>query len=235
MAQDDDHSKTQYPYRRPRDAATLLIVRKSRKGAEVLLGQRSAKHVFFPNHYVFPGGGVDRADGFARAATPLRDHVASGLEQAANPHRARAIALAAIRETFEETGLIIGETAPNLVKRAPRNEWSAFYETGMAPSLDGLAFVLRAVTPPGRPRRFDARFLAVDAERVTGDMSEGTGELLKLHWFTIEEAAKLKIRDITVRAIREVESRLALGRLDHPDHPIPWLKTIHGARVEGAH
>jgi hypothetical protein len=70
---------------------------------------------------------------------------------------------------------------------------------------------------------------------MTGDMSEGTGELLKLHWFTIEEAAKLKIRDITVRAIREVESRLALGRLDHPDHPIPWLKTIHGARVEGAH
>ncbi|MBL4720351.1 MAG: NUDIX hydrolase, partial [Alphaproteobacteria bacterium] len=71
MPADNTPSETKHPYRRPRDAATLLIVRNSRKGPEVLLGERSADHVFFPNHYVFPGGGVDRADGFARAATPL--------------------------------------------------------------------------------------------------------------------------------------------------------------------
>jgi len=235
MPPDDSLPDKKHPYRRPRDAATLLIVRQSRKGAEVLLGERSSSHVFFPNHYVFPGGGVDRADGFARAATPLRDHVAASLEQAASPHRARAIAMAAIRETFEETGLIIGQPAPALLKGAPRNEWSAFYDTGVAPALDGLAFVLRAVTPPGRPRRFDARFLAIDAERVTGDMTDGTGELMKIHWFTLEEAAKLKIRSVTIRAIHEVESRLARGRLDDPDHPIPWFKTVHGGRVEGAY
>jgi len=96
---------------RPRDAATLLIVRKSRRGAEILLGERSAKHAFFANHYVFPGGKVDRSDGYAPAATPLRGHVADCLERAATPHRARAIAMAAIRETFEETGLIVGEAA----------------------------------------------------------------------------------------------------------------------------
>ena len=219
---------------RPRDAATLLIVRKSRRGAEILLGERSAKHAFFANHYVFPGGKVDRSDGYAPAATPLRGHVADCLERAATPHRARAIAMAAIRETFEETGLIVGEAAPHLAARAPR-DWAAFYATGRAPALDGLIYVLHAITPPGRPRRFNARFFAIDADRVHGGTTDGTGELLKIRWFTIDEAAKLKIPAITVRALEQVESRLARGKLDDPGHPIPWSRTVHGKRITGAY
>jgi 8-oxo-dGTP pyrophosphatase MutT (NUDIX family) len=232
-ATDYDHEK-RHPNMRPRDAATLLIVRNSRRGPEILLGERSSKHAFFPNHFVFPGGGVDRSDGYARAATPLRDRVAACLEEAATPHRARAIAMAAIRETFEETGLIAGQPDPSPAAAAPKG-WAAFYETGMAPALDGLAFVMHAVTPPGRPRRFNARFFAIDAERISGDMTDGTGELLKIHWFTLDEAVKLKIPAITVRALDVIEARLSRGKLTDPNHPIPWSKTVRGKRVMGAY
>ncbi len=132
--QNNPGPEIRHPNMRPRDAATLLIVRKSRRGIEILLGERSAKHAFFANHYVFPGGRVERSDGYARAATPLRDHVAADLERTATPRRARAIAMAAIRETFEETGLIAGEAAPELAAPAPK-DWAAFYATGLAPAL----------------------------------------------------------------------------------------------------
>jgi 8-oxo-dGTP pyrophosphatase MutT (NUDIX family) len=177
---------------------------------------------------------VDRADGYAPAATPLRGNVAASLEHSATPHRARAIAMAAIRETFEETGLIVGEAAPHLADRAPR-DWAAFYATGWAPALDGLTYVLHAITPPGRPRRFNARFFAIDAERIRGDQSDGTGELLKIRWFTIDEASQLKIPAITVRALQQIESRLSRGRLDDPGHPIPWSRTVHGKRITGTY
>lgn len=234
MLKDNRGQEKRHPPMRPRDAATLLIVRKSRRGSEILLGERSSEHAFFPNHYVFPGGRVDRSDGYAPAATPLRDHVAACLEQAATPHRARAIAMAAVRETFEETGLIVGDPAPELDARVPK-DWAAFYATGLAPALDGLTFVLHAVTPPGRPRRFNARFFAIDADRIRGDLTEGTGELLKIHWFTLEDAAKLKIPAVTVRALNEIGSRLSRGRLDDLNHPIPWSKTVHGKRITGAY
>ena len=219
---------------RPRDAATLLILRKSRRGPEILLGERSAKHAFFANHYIFSGGKVDRSDGYALAATPLCGHVAANLERAAMPHRARASAMAAIRETYEETGLIVGKAAPQLAGRAPA-DWAAFYATGMAPALDGLIYVLHAITPPGRPRRFNARFFAIDAERVCGETTEGTGELLKIRWFTIDKGSKLKILAITVRALEQIESQLSRGKLDDPDHPIPWSRTVHGKRITGAY
>lgn len=232
-AKNYDHEK-RHPNMRPRDAATLLIVRESRRGPEILLGERSSRHAFFPNHYVFPGGGVDRSDGYARAATPLRDHVAACLEQTATPHRARAIAMAAIRETFEETGLIVGDPASGMATGGPKG-WAEFYQTGMAPTLDGLTLVQHAITPPGRPRRFNARFFAIDAERVRGDATDGSGELLKIHWFTLGDAAKLKIPAITVRALNQIESRLSKGRLDDPNHPIPWSRTLNGKRITGAY
>jgi 8-oxo-dGTP pyrophosphatase MutT (NUDIX family) len=227
-------NEKRHPNMRPRDAATLLIIRQSRRGAEILLGERSSKHAFFPNHYVFPGGGVDRSDGFARAATPLRDRVAACLEQGATPHRARAIAMAAIRETFEETGLVVGDAAPKSPASPPKG-WAEFYDTGMAPALDGLTYIMHAVTPPGRPRRFDARFFAVDADRVSGDATDGSGELLKIHWFTLDDAVKLKLPSITVLAIDEIDKRLSQGRLFDPDFPVPWRKMRHGKRVTGVY
>ena len=221
---------------RIRDAATMIIVRQSKSGPTVLMGERSSGHVFFPHHYVFPGGRVDRADGYVKPASDLRADVLEKLTQAATERRARALAMAAVRETFEEAGLIIG--ARPAVKQRPPKGWEDFFATGNAPCLENLSFIYRAVTPPGRPRRFNARFFVVEAEHVQGDMDrgdQGDGELLALKWFKFEDAYELKIRPITALALEEIEARIAKGDLHAPDWPVPWSKTVGKERVYGHH
>src|SRR5262245_31715038 len=103
---DKTYDGQKYPYMRPRDAATLILVRQQGDIPEVLLGCRDAKHAFMPNRYVFPGGRVDRADARVPIATALDRHVNARLQKAATALRARALGVAAVRETFEETGLM---------------------------------------------------------------------------------------------------------------------------------
>mgnify|MGYP000853312087 CR=1 FL=1 len=219
-----------------RDAATLIIVRQRQGEPTVLMGERSSGHVFFPHHYVFPGGRVDRADGYVKPATELRQDVLERLTQACTERRAQALAMAAVRETFEEAGLIIGKPHPS-PQRAPKG-WEDFFATGNTPCLENLSFIYRAVTPPGRPRRFNARFFVVDADHVQGDMDrddQGDGELLKLKWFTFADAYELKIRPITAHALKEIEARIASGNLHDPKRPVPWVKTVGNERVMGHH
>jgi 8-oxo-dGTP pyrophosphatase MutT (NUDIX family) len=221
---------------RIRDAATMIIVRQSKSGPTVLMGERSSGHVFFPHHYVFPGGRVDRADGYVKPATNLRADVLAKLTQAATERQANALAMAAVRETFEEAGLIIG-AKPSRPQKPPKG-WEDFFATGNAPCLENLSFIYRAVTPPGRPRRFNARFFVTDAENVQGDMDrddQGDGELLRLKWFKFEDAYELKIRPVTAMALKEIENRIANGNLHDPDWPVPWSKTIGKERVYGHH
>jgi len=221
---------------RVRDAATMIIVRQSRTGPTVLMGERSSGHVFFPHHYVFPGGRVDRADGYVKPATDLRPDVLGKLTQAASERRARALAMAAVRETFEEAGLVIGAKPGG--KQKPPKGWEDFFATGNAPCLENLSFIYRAVTPPGRPRRFNARFFVTDAENVQGNMDrddQGDGELLRLKWFTFDDAYQLKIRPITAMALKEIEARIAGGNLHDPNRPVPWVKTVGRGRVSGHH
>lgn len=221
---------------RIRDAATMIIVRQHRGEPKVLMGERSSGHVFFPHHYVFPGGRVDRADGYVKPASDLRQDVLERLTQACTERRARALAMAAVRETFEEAGLIIGRPAAR-PQRAPKG-WEDFFATGNAPCLENLSFIYRAITPPGRPRRFNARFFVVDAEHVQGDMDrddQGDGELLKLKWFTFPDALDLKIRPITAMAIKEIQARIAAGNLHDPNRPVPWVKSVGKGRVTGHH
>lgn len=71
--------------------------------------------------------------------------------------RARALALAAIRETFEEAGLLVGRRVA-FVPRTRARGWAAFLAHGVVPALDALEYVARVITPPGNPRRFDTRF-----------------------------------------------------------------------------
>ena len=110
-------------------------------------------------------------------------------------------------------------------------DWHAFFRAGYAPALDGLTYVHRAVTPPGRPRRFNARFFVIDAGHVTGELGEGSGELLKLHWFAVAEARKLKIRPITAMVLGEIETRLGDDRLHDMSRPVPAVMTRYGRRV----
>lgn len=182
--------------RRPKDAATLILIR---DGREVLMGRRNSRHAFLPGHHVFPGGQIERADCYITPATDLRPEVAQVLDRRSARGRARALALAAIRETYEETGLCLGQ--PHAI--APRSRsaaWSGFFREGLSPTLHVLDFIARAITPPRRPRRFDARFLVADAKHLHGTLG-GTGELLDLQWVRIDQARDLKLPRITALVI----------------------------------
>jgi 8-oxo-dGTP pyrophosphatase MutT (NUDIX family) len=172
----------------PRDAASLIIVRPAPSGPEVLMGMRGARHRFMPNRLVFPGGRVDPEDRRGTFATPLRADTRAHLEKKATPARAQAIAIAVARELDEETGLTLGTP----------------------PQLDGLSYLLRAVTPPVMPMRFNARFLVVDADRVSGTLA-GSGELENLRYYAIEEALALDLADITRMVLENLLSYLALS------------------------
>lgn len=203
---------------RPKDAATLIIYRQRRNKLEVLMGRRHRKHKFLPQRYVFPGGRVDPQDSKVRSATPIRDDVAKLLTRRATPARARGIIAAAVRETFEEAGLIIGKPDPEPGRSAPAN-WRLFFDTGMAPSFEQLTYVARAVTPPWRPMRFNARFFMVDNKYVAGELG-GDGELLDLTYVPIKDTRELELPLITTRVLEMAED-LAL----HPPAP-GELKTV---------
>ncbi len=183
---------------RPRDAATLILVDSAERGtARVLMGKRHAGHRFMPGKFVFPGGRVEPEDRRMVAAGALDTHVEEKLNARVprpSANFARALALAAIRETFEETGLAIGVLGSSAPENPPPGAWTRFAATGVHPSLDAIDFLARAITPPGRPRRFDARFLIVDARfiamRVDGAV-HSEAELVELVWTPLDKARHL--------------------------------------------
>tara|TARA_R110000787_G_scaffold106081_1_gene213671 strand:- start:1808 stop:2536 length:729 start_codon:yes stop_codon:yes gene_type:complete len=193
---------------RPRDAATLIIYRLKRGRVEVLMGQRHRAHKFLPQRYVFPGGRVDPTDSRVRAGTPMRDDVADLLTRTATPARARALMAAAVRETFEEAGLVIGASDPEPGKPVPGN-WKPFFDRGLAPSFEHINYVARAVTPHWRTIRFNARFFMIDHRHVTGDLA-GSGELLDLTYVPLPETGDLELSLVTLRVLELVED-LALN------------------------
>jgi 8-oxo-dGTP pyrophosphatase MutT (NUDIX family) len=215
----------------PRDAASLILVRRDGDAPRVLMGQRGAEARFMPSKVVFPGGAID-ADDLALAPTaPLPALCARRLAEAAPPGLGRALALAAVRETFEETGLAIGAPDPGAAARAGAAPaaWRAFLARGLRPALDRLTFVFRAVTPPTRPVRFDARFFLADAAAVAGDPDDFSGaaaELSRLRWITLAEARGLDLPFITAVVLAEVELRL---RAPDPARPAPFFRHEGGA------
>lgn len=215
---------------RPKDAATLILVR---DGREVLMGQRHPGHVFLPGRYVFPGGRVDRADSFITPATDLRPEIADRLGYRSPKRRARALALAAVRETFEETGLRLGAEVA-AVPKTRSAPWRAFFESGIAPTLDVLDYVARAITPPYRPRRFDARFFVADAKYARGEIV-GNGELLNLRWVSIGEARRLTLPRITALILEMVEKRIATGTMAFARHEIPFIRYRRGQYIFDYH
>ncbi len=189
---------------RPKDAATLIIYRVKKNDVEVLMGQRHHKHKFLPQRYVFPGGRVDPQDSRVRTATPLRSDVQELLTRKATPARARALAAAAIRETYEEAGLIIGKPDKEPQRSVPRN-WRTFFDQGVAPSFENLNYVARAVTPSWRPIRFNARFFMIDDRFVDGELG-GDGELLDLIYVPVSDTKSLELPLITTRVLELVEN-----------------------------
>ncbi|MFC5068236.1 NUDIX hydrolase [Flaviflagellibacter deserti] len=218
--------------RKPRDAATIILLDRSGPEPKILLGQRHPGLAFMPGVYVFPGGRVEASDGRAPAVGALPAHVERRLMTAiARPSvtRARAYALAAIRELAEETGLLLGEHS-DVVPTAP--DWKDFGENGIAPSLSDIWLVARSITPPGLPRRFDTRFFAADASRVI-HMIDGLvhddAELVDLKWVTIAETVDMPLHQITRVILSELDQRIHAG-IDR-DIPVPFLRPRNGVIV----
>ena len=213
---------------RPRDAATLILVRNDASVPRVLMGQRHANHKFMPNKFVFPGGRVDPADSRVKPTEELRAEVAALLlarmRGTPSENRARALAMAAIRETFEETGLAVGRLV-DTPQKSKHKDWSDYFALGVSPALGALDFVARAITPPYRTRRFDTRFFIADAEHIHGDPAHvsGSGELQGLHWIGIREAEELDLPNITRVVLAEIDERLRQTAAARRTRPVPFI------------
>jgi 8-oxo-dGTP pyrophosphatase MutT (NUDIX family) len=215
---------------RPRDAATLVLVDGAPGEERVLMGKRHHSLKFMPGALVFPGGSVDRDDALVPAADELDpvtcERIAANLRGRKSARRARALAVAAIREVGEECGILLGRSCPF----SARNEnWAPFERQGVTPSLSGLRLLARAITPPGPPRRFDTWFFVARADEI-GHVPQGgfdpSGELEQLEWIRPRDAMGADTREITRVMLVELMHRLERDPVLSPDHPAPFYHSV---------
>lgn len=201
-----------------RDAATLILMRNTPDGRAVLMGQRGAAAVFMPGKFVFPGGAVDPVD--ATVPIDVPEPCLSRLSEQSDVPPG-ALAAAAIRELWEETGLILGQSGD---WQSPPKGWRGFAASGHIPDANALRFVFRAVTPPGRPRRFDARFFLASAEALKtdpDDFSRAEDELSHLQWVPLTRARQFDLPFITQVVLAEI----AAGHgQDGPPQDVPFVR-----------
>ena len=221
-----------HPYYRPKDAATLILVDRSSATPKVLVGKRHEKVVFMPGKFVFPGGRVDKSDNRVPVAASIPRELEQNLLKGSpkiTASRAKSLAVAAIREACEETGLCLGRKAHDA---APKLEglWKPFLDAGLLPDPSGLFLIARAITPPGRVRRFDTRFFTADASTITHRV-EGVihpdAELVELVWVEIGSKPLADLHPMTKNVLGELERRLASGPLRH-DAPVPFFHFYGG-------
>jgi 8-oxo-dGTP pyrophosphatase MutT (NUDIX family) len=180
-----------------------------------------------PGKFVFPGGAVDESDAMVRPAVDLGPGTLAKLmlrmRGRPSARRARALAMAAVRETFEETGLILGRPAPSYPPTPRAGAWQPFLDQGFAPDLSQLAFVARAITPPGRTRRYDSRFFLTHAgllANLDAPACCANDELLAPHWFSFPEAVALDLPSITREILSAVSNSLSADGTLRPDCPV---------------
>jgi 8-oxo-dGTP pyrophosphatase MutT (NUDIX family) len=218
---------------RPRDAATLIVVDEAAGRLRVLMGQRRPDLVFMPGKYVFPGGRVDRGDRDVASADELAPLETAKLlcemKGRAHARRARGLALAALREAYEEAGILIGAPA-HAPARAPRSPvWSSFFAHGLRPKLGELTLFARAITPPGRVRRYDTRFFCVPAASIAHRTDPVDEELSRLDWVTLEEARALDLPSITRAVIEDLDELWRRRARPLPGCPVPFYFFRHGS------
>ena len=218
-----------YPQRRPlghgranpadapvktRGAATMIVWRNGPEGTEVLMGRRSRRAAFVPDYFVFPGGRIDPADHTICAATPLDPRSVKRMGVRRNAALAVALAITAVRETFEETGLLLAESGD--IGSVAHTEWEYWKARGLAPALDRLSYFGRAITSPISPIRFHARFFIARTEALQGQI-EGTGELSELGFYPVTEVlTHMPIVDVTEFMLNRV-----IGYTASPEHFSP--------------
>ena len=209
-----------------RDAATIIFIKDRDTAPSVLMGQRGASAAFLPGKFVFPGGAIDANDAQAPVTT-LSDLEQARLasDSALSP---QAVAAAAIRELWEETGQILGVAGS--WDDAPAG-WRGFARTGHVPNAASLQFFFRAVTPQGRPRRFDARFFLADAADLTtdpDDFSNAEDELSHLQWVPVADARSFDLPFITKVVLAELTAHLKRGG---PPVSVPFFRNDDEAHL----
>jgi 8-oxo-dGTP pyrophosphatase MutT (NUDIX family) len=219
-----------FPNLRPRDSATLILIDRAETVPKVLLGRRHQNLRFMPGKFVFPGGRIEPEDRLMAVSAALHPTDADRLMRLVKrPSLAKAAgyALAALRETYEETGLMLGVPAAGTMT-VPPGAWDAFAKAGIVPDLSAVHFVARAITPPKRPLRFDSRFFAADVSAIARREDGFVGpdkELVELVWLPLDEAQKLDMPGITAVVLEELQDRIAAG-MSH-DHPVPLYRMLH--------
>ncbi len=214
---------------RPRDAATLIIVDSSSGEPRVLLGRRRLDMVFMPGRYVFPGGRVDPADRHVAVEDDLEPRRS---QEAAGGHEGHAKRGAGPRPGAGSRARDLRGGGPahrHAARRRPRRPrakaWQDFFAHGFRPALARLTFFARAITPPGRPRRFDTRFFCVPAEAIVHKIAIADGELSDLEWHSIAQARSLELPNITRVVLEDLGERIAAGALHKSDLPVPVLSS----------
>jgi len=224
----------------PKPAATVVLMRAGAAGPEVLLGRRPPSMAFAPDVHVFPGGRVDPADAHpSLIARSVRSpaEAASALGGDLDPVEAIAASIAAIREAFEEAGVLLADAPPS----SPGMLWAAraalvageigfqalAAQLDLTLRTDWLVPLSRWVTPVGYPRRFDARFFVADLPDGAVASIEG-GEVVEQAWLRPADALDAMVAgDLAlwlptsttlqqlehVGSVAEVAARLAPGPL----------------------
>lgn len=193
---------------RPRDAATVVLLRPQAGAAEVFLVKRHGKSAFMGGAYVFPGGKLDDAD--REVAALVGEEVANRCQAALDPtpgctlSRDGAVGLfaAAARELFEEAGVLlvdgVTDVAPYAGWRSKLQEGETTFaellrSEGLTPSLDRLAYWSHWITPSLEKRRYDTRFFLVclpEGQTPIHDRKETTEEV----WLTASDALAAQAR-----------------------------------------
>ncbi|HVM82901.1 MAG TPA: NUDIX hydrolase [Candidatus Binatia bacterium] len=203
---------------RPADAAGLVLIRAARNAEpEILLGRRHMRAGFLPDIYVVPGGRVDASDsrpsGFPESLAP---GVATSLASGGSRRPALAFPRAALRETFEETGLLVG-TAGTAARTPALPVWQAYAAARLVPDFAQLDFICRAITPVTSKRRYNTRFFLGDGALARGEV-RGDGELEDLGWRPVSALSGLNIVDVTEYVLQEALRRWR-ARAEGNGHP----------------
>jgi 8-oxo-dGTP pyrophosphatase MutT (NUDIX family) len=223
-----------HPYYRPKDAATLILVDRTGDIPKVLVGRRHDKVVFMPGKFVFPGGRVDTTDHRVPAAAPMSKELEANLLKGSpkiTASRAKSLAIAAIREACEETGLCLGRKTDGPPPKL-HGAWKPFADAGLLPDPSGLFLIARAITPPGRVRRFDTRFFTADASAITHRVEgvvHADAELVELVWVELGSQPLADLHPMTKNVLGELQKRLATGPLRH-DAEVPFFH-FYGGRM----
>nr|WP_310214641.1 NUDIX hydrolase [Neorhizobium sp. 2083] len=198
----------------PKDAASLILIDRSGGSPRVLMGRRGSGHVFMPDVYVFPGGRRDARDHALPFSADLDrlvlEKLTAGTTARMTSARARALALAALRELHEETGLGGGNA-----------------------DLSRLRYVARAITPPGNVRRYDTRFFLAFTDETLFDMARlgDSDELQDVRWLDIAELSGLKLPRITQAVMEDVKNLMASDPSLPFGSPVSFYFMRHGRFV----